>query len=440
MSIATTALKRIAGILDEGSFAEIGGGMAVSGIVTGFGSIGSRPVYVFSQDPEVAGGAMGVSQAEKIIRLYKLAIKSQTPILGLIDSAGVKLEEGAAALDAFGQIFRMQAKAKGLIPQVFAVYGKCGGSMAISAGMSDFLYMTENGKIFVNPAAAREFTGSRKDIGKALEENPASVRLCTKTATEEEIAQAIRTLYDFLPLSDLDRPQMKDADDLNRLCNGMETLAGDPVKLITMLADDGKYAPVHVCKNHSFGFIRLGGSVCCVIANAGNPLAARAMQRFTKFVDFAGDYGLPLVTLTNSDGFSGKEGQEEILPQSGAAYARALALAPVAKVNVITGKASGSLFTLMNSRALGADFVYAWDSADFGLMNAEAAARILYADEIAGAENGKAVLAEKAAAFEAACGRESFVAGGFVDKIIRPCDTRKYLIGALQMLADKAEF
>ena len=338
MSQASTALRRIAGILDEGSFAELGEGVVESGVVTGFGTIAGRPVYVFSQDPDVKGGSLGVTHAEKIVRLYKMAIKTQTPVLGLVDTAGVRLDEGAEGLNAFGKIFRLQAKAKGVIPQIFAVFGPCGGSMAIAAGMSDFLFKTKDAKIFVNPAAAREYNGSRAGIAEALAENPASTRLGFFTGTEKEVFAQVRNLYDFLPLSDMYVPEViEGADDLNRVCGGIEAFKDDPKALIEALADEGKFAPAHVCQNHAFGLVRLGGQVTAIIASAGKPLKARALDRFTKFARFAADYGLPLVTLTNADGFSTAEGQEELLPQAAARLAEIYALAPLAKVIVIVG-------------------------------------------------------------------------------------------------------
>lgn len=441
MSQASAALRRIAGILDEGSFAELGEGVVASGVVTGFGTIGSKPVYVFSQDPDVKGGSIGIHHAEKIVRLYKMAIKTQTPILGLVDTSGIRLDEGAETLFAFGKIFRLQAKAKGVIPQVFAVFNNCGGSMAISAGMSDFLFMTKDAKIFVNPAATREYSGRRDGIADALAQNPASTRLCYYSGTENEVFEKVRTLYDFLPLSDLYSPEMViGADDMNRVCAGIEAYKNDPKALIEALADEGKFAPAHVCPHHAFGLIRLGGQVTAVIASAGDPLKARALDRFEKFVSFAADYGIPLVTLTNADGFSTAEGQEELLPQSAARLAYIYALAPVAKVNVIVGKASGAVLSLMNSSTLGADFVYAWDCSEVQVMPAEQGAKILFADEIAAASNARTELAAKTAEYAAMSGKEAFVAKGFIDKVIQPCDTRKYLIGSLQMLMDKAEF
>ena len=441
MSQASAALRRIAGILDAGSFAELGEGVIGSGVVTGFGTIGSKPVYVFSQDPDEKAGSIGTAHAEKIVRLYKMAIKTQTPVLGLVDTSGIRLDEGAETLNAFGKIFRLQAKAKGVIPQVFAVFGSCGGSMAISAGMSDFLFMTKDAKIFVNPAASREYSGPRAGIADALAQNPASTRLGFFSGTEKEVFEQVRDLYDFLPLSDLYAPEMViGSDDLNRVCAGIEAFKDDPKALIETIADDGKFAPAHLCPHHAFGLIRLGGQVAAVIASSGGPLKARALERFEKFIRFASDYGIPLVTLTNADGFSGAEGQEELLPQAAARMAYTYALAPVAKVNVVVGKASGAVVSLMDSTALGADFVYAWDSCELQVMPAEQGAKVLFADEIASAANPRAELSAKTAEFAAMSGKEAFVSKGFIDKVIQPCDTRKYIIGSLQMLMDKAEF
>ena len=437
MSQASTALRRIAGILDEGSFAQLGEGVVESGVVTGFGTIEGKPVYVFSQDPDVKGGSIGAAHAEKIVRLYKMAIKTQTPVLGLVDTSGVRLDEGAEGLNAFGRIFRLQAKAKGMIPQIFAVFGPCGGSMAIAAGMSDFLFMSKDAKIFVAPAAAREYTGPRAGIANALAENPASNRLSYFTGSEKEVFEQVRNLYGFIPLSDMYVPEIiEGTDDLNRICGGIEDLKDDPKALIEALADEGKFAPAHLCPHHAFGLIRLGGQVTAIIASSGGPLKARALDRFAKFARFAADYGIPLVTLTNADGFSTAEGQEELLPQAAARLAEIYALAPIAKVNVVVGKASGSVVSLMNNTAIGADFVFAWDCSQLQVMPAEQGAKILFADEIAAGASVKAKTEE----FAAMSGKDAFVAKGIVDKVIAPCDTRKYLIGALQMLADKAEF
>ena len=451
MSNSSKALTRIESILDGGSFAELGGRVKArntdfncasgspesDGVVTGYGSIGGRPVYIFAQDPDVLGGSVGEMHAEKILRIYKLALTSATPVIGLIDCSGIRLNEGVDALSAFGKLYKAQADAKGTIPQVFGIFGTCGGSMAISAGLADIVLTSKDAKVFVNPAAARDYSGIRSGIGKALACDPAGGAISSFCGSEAETLEAIRTLYDFLPLSyNYQATEIEGSDDPNRVCEGL----GAGADVITAVADEGRVA--WTAKNESFsaGFARLGGKVAAIAQGLGKALDASDLSALASFVDFASCFDIPIVTITDFDGFSTAEGQEERLPFAAASLAESFALADVPRINLISGKAGGSIYALMNSKETGADMTFAWDSADLSIIPAKDAVRIIYSEEILKESDQNAFIAEKIAEYEKKGGAEAFLSRGLVDKIIDPVDTRKYLIGALQMLSDKGEF
>ena len=448
MTNNTSAYRRLGLILDAGSFMELGesitarstdfscGAKAPSdGVVTGFGTINGRPVYVYSQDAAVMGGSIGEMHAKKILRAYKMAMKTSTPILALIDCSGLRLEEGADALHAYGKIYRAQSDARGVVPQIAAVFGNCGGGMAVAAGMADFV-LTEEGKarIFVNAPAARQYDGARNVIDKFLKEDPAG-EVADENASEESLCAYIRELYGYLPLSCDDyAPEEDCGDDLNRLVSCTD--ASDPEDILMQIADEGTYLEVGAAKKAAAltGFMRLDGKVVGFAANKDEKLDTAACEKMADFVDFCTAFDIPLLTLTNASGFSQAKGEEETLPKAAAYLAGAFAYAEMPKVNLITGKAMGAAFSVMNNKALGTEFVFAWNTAQVQVMPEDQAVKILYEADLEKAEDTMALMEEKKADYLSKAGLPGFLARGYVDKAIDPAESRKTVLAAFEML------
>lgn len=454
MARSEAAVRRIEGILDAGSFMEMGGQVLAcdttvdsrdaqrsDGVITGYGTVDGRPVYVYSQDPGVLGGSIAEMHIEKILRLYEMALRSGTPVIALLDSAGLRISEGAGALDAYGRLYRTMAQAKGIIPQIAGAFGPCGGGCAFIAAMCDFLYTADDAAVFVNPKDAR-----REENGPCLTKAkssayPAGEQLRHGSGTEEQVCDAIRRLIGYVPLtSDDPAPDTDSTDDPNRSCTSLAAGNQDIQAIIEEIADFGSALPIQspAGGDVSICFARFNGRVTGVLGqSSGGRLSAEVCESMADFVDFCSLFGLPVLTLTDTEGFSTESCQEAKLPQAVAYLLSAFAQSDVPKVNVITGQATGSAYCAMNSRGLGADFVFAWDGARVQVMPAQDAVRILNSDELARAEDKSVFLAEKAAEYERKAGTEAFLARGYIDKIIAPVDTRKYVIGALEMLSDK---
>ena len=461
-SLAST---RIASLLDENSFVEIGGqvtarstdfnmaGMETpsDGVITGYGVINGSLVYVYSQDASVMGGTIGEMHAKKIARLYEFAQKTGAPVIGLVDCAGMRLQEATDALNGFGEIYMAQAMASGVIPQITAVFGNCGGGLAAAAALSDFTFMAENGKLFVNsPNTIPGNTADKCDTASAKFQSEES-GIVDGVGSEEEILDEIRSLVAILPANNEDNDAYDECtDDLNRVCADLENAAEDAALALSMISDNGVFIETKkaYAKDMVTGFIRLNGMTVGAVANRskvydeeGNTaeefdgtLSAMGCKKATAFVKFCDAFGIPVLTLTNVKGLKASACSEKNLAREMAALTYAFADATVPKVNVITGKAFGSAYVTMNSKAIGADMVYAWENAEIGMMDADLAAKIMYAGDDA------AALTEKAAEYrELQNSVSSAAARGYVDTIISPADTRKYVIGAFEMLFTKRE-
>ncbi len=458
MGTTSAAKRRIQSILDAGSFMEMGEKVLArntdfdqeydqvfsDGVITGYGTVEGRPIYIFSQDPQVLGGSLSEMHAVKILRLYEMALKTGAPVVALADSAGLRLGEGADALDAYGRIYRGMTKAKGRIPQIAGVFGSCGGGSALIPALCDFVFMEKQAKLFINPPAARTQEIKRADVAASLSDYPAGRGLSMGNGSEEEICRKIRTLISYLPLSDEDLvPREVCADDLNRPASNLEEGRRDPAAVLVEIADLGSVFELQRedCPEVMMGFARFNGSPAGVIGNGGKGcLTSEGCEAMADFADFCTAFGIPLLTLTDTEGFAADSAQEALLPAAAAYLLSVWASCEVPRVNVITGKAWGNGYTIMNSKGLGADFVFAWSSADLRVFPGEDAVRILYARELASAEDKKAFLKEKAAAYDEKAGMAAFLARGYVDKVIAPADTRKYVIGALEMLSDKRAY
>ena len=461
-----SASRRIATLLDEGSFVEIGGAVTArsttfnlqekaapsGGVITGYGVIDGNLVYVYSQDADVLGGALGEMHAKKIARIYDMAMKMGAPVIGLIDCAGLRLQEATDALEAFGSLYHKQALASGVIPQVTAIFGMCGGGLAVVPGLTDFTFMeAKDGKLFVNSPNALE----GNEISKC---NTASAEYQSKTAglvdgigAEAEILGQIRDLVCMLPANNEDDMSYEECtDDLNRICADIANASEDTAIALAQIADNQILVETKkdYAKEMVTGFIRLNGMAVGVVANRSKVYNAEAeveaefdsvltvdgCKKATDFVNFCDAFSIPVLTLTNVTGFAATVESEKNMASAVAKLTYAFANATVPKVNVIVGKAFGSAYVSMNSKSIGADLVYAWPTAEIGMMDAKLAAQIMYAD--ADAET----LNEKAAEYkELQSSPNSAAARGYVDAIIEPADTRKYVIGAFEMLFTKRE-
>ena len=471
-SAQTSASNRINALLDENSFVEVGAYVTArstdfnmtdretpaDGVVTGYGTIEGCLVYVYSQDASVLGGSMGEMHAKKISNIYSMAVKMGAPVIGLIDCAGLRLQEATDALNGFGQMYLSQAMASGVVPQISAVFGTCGGGMAVSSAMADFVFMeNKKAKLFVNSPNAIDGNRIEKCDTSCAAFQSEEAGLADFTGSEDEILSQIRTLVSILPANNEDDMSYSECeDDLNRICSDIENCAGATDLALAQISDDNFFMEVKKDYDPSMvtGFIRLNGMTVGCVANRTEVygengvkegeydavLSYRGCEKAEKFVSFCDAFNIPLLTLVNVKGYKASKCTERRIAKAAGRLTYAFADASVPKVTVIVGEAYGSAYLTMNSKSIGADLVYAWPNASIGMMDAEAAAKIMYADEIAKADDSLALIAEKAEAYRQL--QSSAVAAakrGYVDDIIDACDTRKRVIAAFEMLFTKRE-
>ena len=452
----STAAKRIREVLDKDSFVELGAYVTArstdfnladrdtpaDGVVTGYGTIEDKLVFIYSQDPAVLGGSVGEMHAKKISNLYDQALKMGAPVIGLIDCSGLRLQEASDALNAVGELYRCQAVANGVVPQIQAVFGACGGSMAVSAAIADFTFIeTEKGKLFIHsPNAVAGSTEQDLDTASAAFQTEKS-GAADFAGTEKEIYEGIRTLVSILPANNEDDLSYSECtDSLNRLVPEAE--CADAAALLKAVSDDG-----FVCEPGSaYGdpvitaFIRLNGCTVGAVANAAPEACWKGLAKAAKFVNFCDAFCIPVVTFVNAAGMTKTECTEIHGAKAAAALACAYANATVPKVTVITGEAYGTIYSVFGSKAVGADVVYAWPQAKIALMEAGNAVKVMYAEELETAENRGAFYQEKVAAYTELQGSAFGAAKrGYVDDIIEPQVTRKRIIAALEMLFTKRE-
>ena len=463
MSTTSKASQRIASLLDENSFVEIGAKVTAratdfnvnandtpsDGVVTGYGVIDGNLVYVYSQDASVMGGSIGEMHAKKIVNLYDMALKMGAPVIGLIDSTGLRLEEATDALNAFGELYASSALASGVIPQISAVFGSCGGGLSLVPALSDFVFMEKSAKMFVNSPDGICGNNAAKCDNSASDFQAAETGVVDMVADEATIYASIRELVEMLP-SNCEATAFDECeDDLNRACEGIEGCVGDTSIAVSMLADNGFVfeTKADFAKDMYTALIKINGDTVGVVANRtevfdeeGNSvekfdcaLSAKGAQKAAEFVNFCDAFEIPVVTLTNVAGFKACMCCEKRAAKEAAALTAAFANATVPKVNVIIGQAFGTAGVVMNSKALGADMVFAWDSAKIGMMDSKFAAQIICSGKDADA------VAECAKKYdELQNSVDSAARRGYVDTIIAAADTRKYVAGALDMLYTKA--
>ena len=467
MSNTSQASQRITALLDENSFVEIGGLVTAratdfnlkpnetpsDGCITGYGVINGNLVYVYSQDASVLNGTIGEMHAKKITNLYDLAMKTGAPVIGLIESAGLRLQEATDALAAFGEIYLKQTMASGVIPQITAVFGTCGGGLGLFPTMTDFTFMEEkNAKLFVNAPNALDGNVITKCDSSSAKFQAEESGIVDVVADEATILEKVRELVSFLPANNEDDASFLEdcTDDLNRVNPEIAGCVGDTSVALSILADDNNFFEVKAgyAKNMVTGFLRLDGVTVGAVANRSEicdeegkvaekldaVLTAEGCEKATEFVNFCDAFGIPVLTLTNVKGYEATLASEKAIAKAAAKLTYAFANATVPKVNVVIGKALGTAYVVMNSKAIGADITMAWPDAQIGAMDGKLAAKIMYDGQ------GADVINEKAAEYEAlTLNVTSAAKRGYVDQIVNAADTRKYVIGAFEMLFTKSE-
>ena len=463
----TSAMKRIHELLDDNSFVEVGAYVTArstdfnmqaqetpgDGVITGYGTIEGALVYVYSQEASVMGGSMGEMHAAKIEKLYHMAMKTGAPVIGLLDCAGLRLQEGIDALNGFGRLYLCQTMASGVIPQIQAVFGTCGGGMAVASAMADFTFMEEKANLFVN--APNAIVSNDTDTSDAKFQSEEAGNVCM-TGTEEEILSAIHTLVSVLPANNEDDLSYDECgDDLNRLCEGLESFSGDTAAALALISDDGFYMEMKKAYAPSMvtAFIRLNGTTVGCVANRseslengektveyGTELTAQGCEKAAEFVTFCDAFNIPVLTFVNTTGYKGCKCTEKKIAKAAARMTYAFANADVPKVTVMIGKANGTAGLSMNSKSIGADIVYAWKDASMSMMDAAPAVKIMYAKEIEASENPGQLIKEKTAEYsEKMEGIASAAKRGFIDDIIPASETRQRVIAAFEMLFTKRE-
>lgn len=433
----TKAYQKVLDLLDPGSFMETGEYISArltsfyapdevqesDGVITGYGTIDGNLVYVYAQDSEVMGGTFGEMHGRKIFDLYDHAIKAEAPVIGLMDCSGFRVEEGLVGLEQFGKLYSIMTQASEQIPQIVCVTGNCGGGMSLAAVISDYVFIEkDHGELFVNP----------KSLIRSIDlEDVDEISAYDDGVYEwEEIVQKVRTLISMLPPSTNYRPNpVEPTDDLNRICADIPNLLGDGRAMLREIADDHFLLESKPDKGEDVitGFIRLNGqpvgACCCNEVDGQRLLSYQGLDKMGYMARTCRKFHLPILTIIYTDGYQKTAQNEANLPNSARRLVRQFAMTHVPQVNVIAGDVFGSAYSLLNSKGLGADYVFVWDDADVSLIDPEQAVEMIY-----GKYNEELVAEYR----EAYSSPRALARGGFVDKIIKPEDTRKYIIGALE--------
>ena len=469
-----TARERINLLLDAGSFVEIDAfvthrcsefGMDKKeapgeGVVTGYGTVDGRLVYVYAQDFTVIGGSLGEMHAKKICKVMDMAAKMGAPIVGMNDSGGARIQEGVDALAGFGEIFIRNTLSSGVIPQICAIMGPCAGGAVYSPAIMDYIFMVEDtSRMFITgPQVVSSVTGedvTAEELGGAKTHSEKS-GVAQFTAPDDEtcIAQ-IKELLSYLPSNNLEEaPYEAPTDDINRLSQKLTSIVPDEAtkaydvkEVITEIADNGKFFEVHknFAKNIVVGYARMNGQVVGIIANQpkvmSGSLDVDSSTKAARFIRFCDSFNIPLVTLTDVPGyFPGVSQEHNGIIRHGAKLLYAYSEATVPKINVILRKAYGGAYIAMSSKHLGADVVMAWPTAEIAVMGPEGAANIIFKKDIAESADPIAERAKKIQEYRNKFSSPYEAAKrGYVDDVIEPDSTRPRIIAALEMLASKRE-
>jgi len=469
-----TARERIDLLLDESSFNELDAfvqhrsttlGMESveapgEGVVTGFGTVNNRLVYVFAQDFTVIGGALGEMHGQKILKVLDLAMKMGAPVVGINDSGGARIQEGVDALASYGRIFYKNAVASGVVPQISVVMGPCAGGAVYSPALTDFIFMVDKtSQMFITgPQVIKTVTGeevSAEELGGAMTHNSVSGVAHFLASSEDECIEEIRRLLSFLPSNNQEiapsRPTDDDAarteESLNTLVPDSSHVPYDMYDVIRTIVDDGDFMDVqpHFARNIITGYARLNGSSVGIVANQPAFLAGcldiDASDKAARFIRTCDAFNLPLLTLVDVPGFLPGTNQElGGIIRHGAKMLYAYSEATVPKVTLVVRKAYGGSYLAMCSKDLGADLVYAWPSAEIAVMGPDGAANIIFKRDIAGAEDPVHERSQKILEYRERFATPYIAASrGFVDDVIEPSTTRPKLVSAFEMLLSKRD-
>ena len=455
-----TARSRISTLLDQDSFVEIGAFMTsrksafnmdtcetpADGVVCGYGTVKGQLVYVYSQDATVLGGAIGEMHAQKIAKTYDDAMKMGAPIVGFVDTVGLRLQESIDALHGYGSIFAKMSEASGVIPQIAVVCGDCAGGASFISGLSDFTFIsTKNGKMYLNsPNTLDDKSASLDNVASPEVHLEASGLATMGCESEEELINNVVELLTYLPSNNQEEvPCYPCTDDLNRAdaeLNAFDFGTSTTQEVIAKIADDYTYFQISEAygQDMTLGFVRLNGVTVGVIGNQAPEMNYDALNKTTQFVTFCDAFNIALLTLTNIKSMkSTVETERRGIIQAASKLVHAFATASVPKVNVILNAGYGTSYLTMNSKPIGADYVYAWPTADVKTLDSESAVKIMYANELATADDKLALMQEKIVAFEATNSVYGMAARGYIDDIIEPAATRKRVIAVLENLMTK---
>ena len=433
----TTAISKVIDILDPGSFMEIGEHVSArytefyhpdevvesDGVVTGYGTVEGNLVFIFAQDNEVMGGTFGEQHGRKIVDLYEHAMKAKAPIIGLLDCAGFRIEEGLDGLYQFAKLYKRQAEASKKIPQLMAVIGQCGGGMSISAELADFVFLEKDkGSIFVNPQGV---------VANAIGNNPYIQANDDGTYEWEEIVERIRRLIRILPASTDFAPYIKDISDeeLNRVCPDLRYKLGDARAILDDISDNHRVVETAKDRGEDMitGFIRIAGQIigvaACNAVDGEKRITAAGCDKAARLVNFCNKFNIPILTITDTEGYDTKSESEKFMPSAAGRLINAFINATVPKINLITGTVVGSAYSMLNSKGLGADYVFMWDSADISIVDPRQATEVIF---------GKWTPELEQQFRDSQTNALALARHGFADKVIAPEESRKYLIGALQ--------
>ncbi|XKE48087.1 methylmalonyl-CoA carboxyltransferase [Sutcliffiella horikoshii] len=468
-----TARERIELLVDEGTFVELnpfiehrcndfglqGKKGPGDGVVTGYGKVNGKPIYLFSQDFTVFGGALGEMHAKKIANVMDMAAKNGAPIVGLNDSGGARIQEGVLSLDGYGHIFYRNSIYSGVIPQISVIMGPCAGGAVYSPAITDFVFMVEKtSQMFITgPKVIETVTGekiSSEGLGGAKVHNAISGNAHFSSSSEEEVLAQVRNLLSYLPQNNEEKPERiscEQGDDYRPdLADAIPFDAIRPYDVrivINQVVDEGSFMEVHkdFAKNIVVGLARLKGEVVGLVCNQPKVMAGGldidSSDKASRFIRFCDSFNIPLITFEDVTGFfPGVKQEHGGIIRHGAKILYAYSEATVPKLTVILRKAYGGAYVALNSKSIGADLVFAWPNAEIAVMGPQGAANIIFAREINESDNPEETRVQKIEEY-----REKFAnpyvaaSQGMVDDVIDPRETRIKLIQSLEMLRNKKE-
>jgi propionyl-CoA carboxylase beta chain len=468
-----TARERIDILLDPDTFVELNpfiehrcndfGLDDVSGpgdgVVTGYGKVGGRPIYLFSQDFTVFGGALGEMHAKKIAHVMDLAVKNGAPFIGLNDSGGARIQEGVVSLDGYGHIFYRNSIYSGVIPQISVIMGPCAGGAVYSPAITDFVFMVdETSQMFITgPKVIETVTGekiSSEDLGGSKVHNSISGNAHFRGRTEEEVLQSVRLLLSYLPQSNEERaPKLETDKEDDYRPNLTDIIPFDAIRpydvrtVIKEIVDEGSFLEVQreFAKNIVIGLARIKGEVVGLVCNQPKFMAGGldidSSDKASRFIRFCDSFNIPLVTFEDVTGFfPGIKQEHGGIIRHGAKILYAYSEATVPKITVILRKAYGGAYVALNSKSIGADLVYSWPNAEIAVMGPQGAANIIFAREIARSDNPEEIREQKIEEYREKFANPYVAASmGMVDDVIDPRETRIKLIQGLEMMRNKKE-